>query len=389
MALLDLMLAHGAENGVEISAVTVDHGLRQEAKEEIDLVAGFCESRGIRHDVLNWHWDGKGNLQAAARDARYELIADWSFRQNLDLVALGHTKDDVAETFLMRLARSSGVDGLAKMEQLFERNGASWVRPLLDTGRAELRSYLKRQGIKWADDPSNEDEGFERVRARRVLTTLEPLDIDAETILAVAQNMFSAKSALKMYTFCEATKHAETLSGDVILPAAMGSNQSSIPPEILMRLRRTALQFVSGSKFPPRGEALTDMRTAMTEGGTYTLHGCVITEIKGENQHQDRWRISREYNAVKDLSCASDQLWDGRWQLDGRHAPDLEIRALGDAVKDTEWRESGLPRETLRSSPAIWRGNDLVAAPIAGYGDEWQAKLAGHRDDFASWLLRR
>ena len=131
------------------------------------------------------------------------------------------------------------------------------------------------------------------------------------------------------------------------------------------------------------------MEMALLDHDTYTLHGCLISKIKGDKRGNDRWRISREYNAVRHLSCTTDLAWDGRWVLTGPHAPDLQIRALGDAVKDTDWRETALPRETLEASPAIWRGKELVAAPIAGYQNGWSAKLAANRDDFANWLLRR
>ena len=169
MACLDLMLWHGAERGFSVEAVTVDHGLRPEAKDEIALVAAFCAGRGVPHSVLEWHWDGSGNLQAEARAARYGLIGAWAKDRRIDWVALGHTRDDVAETFLMRLARQAGVDGLSEMERSFTRGGLRWIRPLLAHERQHWRDYLSRHKIAWAEDPSNENAEFERVRARKVL----------------------------------------------------------------------------------------------------------------------------------------------------------------------------------------------------------------------------
>ncbi len=108
MALLDLMIWHAREMGFDVEAVTVDHGLRAEARDEIALVRAYCDAQGVPHSVLAWSWDGEGNLQAAARNARYSLIAEWAREREIDTVALGHTQDDVAETFLMRLARRAG-----------------------------------------------------------------------------------------------------------------------------------------------------------------------------------------------------------------------------------------------------------------------------------------
>lgn len=388
MACLDLMRWHGADLGFRISAVTVDHGLRAEAADEIALVAEYCAGHGIEHSVRSWSWDGTGNLQAAARDARYRLIAGWALERGIDQVALGHTQDDVAETFLMRLARASGVDGLAAMEQEFKREGIGWVRPLLSHGREDWRVYLKRHGVPWADDPSNEDERFDRVKARRVLSTLEPLGIDAEVLARVAHNLWQARTALDHYVRQEARNFVVEESGDLILPTEFPDQDHTIAPEIVFRLRREALRWVGGETYSVRADAMSDAVDAMRNGKPHTLSGCLLTPIEGEKHWQTRWRIAREFNAVKDLSTPTDVVWDGRWSLDGPHAPDLEIRALGEAVKDTPWRETHVPRLSLMASPAVWRGKTLVSAPVAGLSNGWSASATG-RGTFAQFLLSR
>ena len=389
MACLDLMLWHGRDQGFQVDAVTVNHGLRSEAKDEIALVSEYCRSRDVVHTTLNWEWEGKGNLQAKARDARYGLIAEWARGAGVDLVALGHTQDDVAETFLMRLARQSGVDGLAHMGARFERDGVTWVRPMMNHRRADWRTYLARHGVRWADDPSNEDETFERVKARKALKALEPLGIDAETLTAVAHNMGSAKQALEHYVWQEFHDFGEETHGELILPTDIATRDHLIPREISFRLVRKALMWVGGGEYPPRAEALTDMEVALRENEHHTLGGCLVNRIPGKRRFEDRWRITREYNAVKDVASSTDGLWDGRWALDGPNAPDLEVRTLGEAVKDCpDWRETGLPRQSLLASPAIWRGNELIAAPLAGLSNGWTASATG-RGTFAQFLLSR
>ena len=176
MACLDLMLWHGREQGFPVEAVTVDHGLRAEARDEIALVAAYCAERGVPHHVLRWDWDRAGNLQAEARIARYRLIGDWARGQGVDMVALGHTRDDVAETFLMRLARASGIDGLSAMERRFKREAVTWIRPIIGAGRSDWRMYLERHGIGWAEDPStgNTIRSSARVMIGRSLTKSSP-----------------------------------------------------------------------------------------------------------------------------------------------------------------------------------------------------------------------
>ena len=99
-------------------------------------------------------------------------------------------------------------------------------------------------------------------------------------------------------------------------------------------------------------------------------------------------RITREFKAVERLTGRTDTPWDTRWHLDGPHADDLEIRPLGEAVKDTPWRETGLPRTSLMASPAVWRGNELISAPVAGLSGGWIAEATG-RGKFAEFLLSR
>lgn len=388
MALLDLMAWHGAQRGLEIHAVTVDHGLRAEAADEAALVAEFCGARGIGHDVLRWDWDGHGNLQAAAREARYGLIAGWARKARVNVVALGHTRDDVAETFLLRLARSAGVDGLAAMERRFSRNGIAWVRPILRFGRDDARAYLSDRGIGWAEDASNADERFDRVKARNILAALEPLDIDADRLSRTAQHLASAKWALDWYAGQEAERLVRQDRGDLILAR---DALPPVPPEIERRLLVAGLQWVSGAAYPPRVSALAAMEAAFIDADTHTLGGCVVglTRPKGAARHE--LRITREWNAVKDGDCPTRQVWDGRWRLDGPHARDLRVRALGeDGLKQCpDWRGTGLPRVSLLASPSVWRGEALISAPIAGLSGGWTARLAPGRDDFAKSLLSR
>lgn len=391
MALLDLMAWHAADKGFEVRAVTVDHGLRPEAKAEAASVAAFCGARGIRHDILHWkEWDGTGNLQARARKARYGLMVDWALREDVGWIALGHTKDDQAETVLMRIARRSGVDGLAGMPSRFKRDGVTMIRPLLQTERNVLRNYLRDRGIGWCEDPSNEDDTFERVRARKAMTCLSGIGIDADTLATVADNAEAARWALDHYAWREVSENGIVREdrGDLILPERFLTPKHKVPTEVGRRLLIAALRWVTGAEYPPRRSAFLGIDAGLMDADRHTVGGCLISRIKAERPLDNSLRISREYNAVKDLRGPTDQVWDGRWCLDGPHAPDLEIRALGEAVKDTIWRETGMPRASLMATPAVWRGDDLVSAPVAGLTNGWTASATG-RGNFTEFLLSR
>jgi len=385
MALLDLMLWHTQDRGFTVKAVTLDHGLRTASAEEAAHVAAFCAERDVPHDVLTWSCDGTGNLPARARAARYDLIGQWARSRELDMVMLGHTRQDIAETFLMRLARGAGLDGLSAMAQRFDRNDTHWARPLLLCDRDVLRDYLHDRGIGWHEDPTNDDPAYDRSRARQVLDTLAPLGISVGTLVDAAFHLGSARHALEHVTRTEAQRLVAADRGDLILSP---NPMPPAPPEIHRRLLVRALQWVSGAEYPPRRSALINLDAALTDNGRHTVAGCLVLREQGQRRREDTLRITREWNAVRQLDTPSDAIWDGRWRLNGPHSAGLTIRALGEAVRDCPgWRETGLPRASLRASPAVWRGPDLIAAPLAGLANGWSAALAKPRDDFNAWLL--
>ena len=379
MSLLHLLAHAASARGVGLEVATVDHGLRPEATEEARLVAEACAALGLRHDTLSWTgWTGTGNLQAEARAARYRLLADWARARGLDAVALAHTRDDQAETFLLRLARQAGVDGLAAMAGEIKRGGMRFWRPVLGCTRAELRAFLERRGVTWSDDPSNEDPAYDRVRVRAALDTLAGLGIDRATLAGVAAILGDASRALKRTTHDLAAGIARVEAGDVVIDRAA---LASADPEIARRLLVAALVWVAVSEYPPRRAAVAELISAIAEDRGHTLHGCRVTS------DQDFVRISRELAAVQGLETPFGAEWDGRWRLAGPGTGGV-VRALGEAVTDCpDWRETGLPRATLMVSPALWRGETLVAAPLAGFGAGYSATIDHPAGDFAGSVL--
>ena len=365
------LLHLAVQAGLAVRVATVDHGLRLESAAEADQVARICAGLKVPHTVLRWQgWDRRGNLQDQARRARYRLLADWARGCGLGAVVLAHTCDDQAETFVMRLARGAGVDGLAAMPVRRLSQGITWLRPLLTVGRAELRAWLTGQGLPWVEDPSNDDAHYHRVRVRKALGTLAEVGITAPTLAHVAGHLAQVRVALDQQVLAAARQFARTLAGDVVLDAAC---LTELPPEILRRMLRAALLWVASSEYGPRGEALARLIAAVQAGQTATLLGCRVLVGRGVV------RVTREWQAVRDVVAEPGALWDRRWQVSGPQAKGLQVRALGEAglAHCPLWRTTGLPRASLLASPALWRGGDLVAAPLAGRPDGWQAETVG------------
>jgi len=367
MALLHAAQAWCGLMDIPIEAVTVDHGLRAEAKDEAALVGRVCEKLDVPHTVLSW--DGsraKKNLAAAGREARYRLIAGWAIERDIDSLLLGHTMDDIAETYLMRLARKSGVNGLSMMDTNFNRNGVNWARPFWQRTRAELRIYLRRNKVPWAEDPTNIDERYERAKARKAVAALEPLGITTEKLLSAALVQSSSRNALRKYASEMAKECAQNEAGDVVL-----SLSSQVAWETEWRLMTGALRYVGNRTFPPRSISLDRISQQLREQGKCSLAGCILTQEEGSI------RFTREFREVRDLEVPFGSNWDRRWFIHGPSGPNLTLRALGENLKEVpDWRATNIPRDTLLVSPAVFDGPILIAAPMAGLSNGYKAHLS-------------
>lgn len=386
VAMLHLVHKLSQTSKTSLHVVTVDHGLRVDAAEEAARVAAMSEQLGLPHARLKWEgWDHKGNMQHAARNARYKLMADWAVANDIGTIALGHTADDQAETVLMQLARRAGVDGLAAMPVRRLREGITWVRPLLGTRRAALREYLAGLGIEWTDDPSNEDIAFDRIKARKALATLAELGIDVDSLSAVATNMGRASRALDFQTFQVMREIGHISGGAVVFCARRWRAQTT---EIQRRLLLRAIKWIVGGEYGARHAAIANAMQAISSGTGATVDGCQIMLFGG------RIWIFREFQAVKYSVSDPGQLWDGRWRVvttGPTPVPDggLEVRALGPdgLLQCPDWRDKGRPHASLLSSPAVFSGDQLVAAPVAGYGQNWYAEIDGGEESFFAALL--
>ena len=355
-ALLHLCLAAG----LRVEAVTVDHRLRPESAAEAAAVGQACRALGVRHEVRVWeHGPVPGNLMDAARRARMGLIRDWARARGIGVVALGHTRDDVAETVLMGLGRAAGVSGLSGLRRRFDEGGVQVHRPLLEAGREELRGWLRAQGIGWVDDPTNEDDRFTRARARKALLALKPLGISSLRLAEVAGNLARVQEALAVQVAAAAGKWVEERAGALHFGAGLWAE----PEEVRRQVVVAGLLWLTGGDYPPRAAEVERLMRALAEGRDATLAGC---------RARGGW-LMREPRALGG-PVAVGQLWDGRWRVEG---PDAEVRALGaEGLRQVpDWRSLGLPREVLLVTPGVWEGGRLLSAPAAGLFAGWTMRL--------------
>ena len=342
MALLHLTRAWTLAHGVTLSAITIDHNLRESSAEEAAHVAQWCADLGVAHTTRVWRdWDRNGNLQDAARQARYRMINDW--RGEIEHILIGHTLDDQAETLLLRLKRGSGVDGMTGMKHVTSSQWYDLIRPLLNITRQDLRDYLAACEQPWSDDPSNDNAAFDRIAMRQLLP-LTSAGISLDRFALMATHMQRAQDALN-HTAGDVFQTIGRQQGtDLIFDQAGFFAAHS---ETQNRLLSAGLCWISGNAYRPRFEALQRALSEVQDGKTSSLHGCLIYA------HQNTLRITREYAATQD--SADQTVWDGRWQgvdLSAQH----NVQALGEhgaAQLESDLRKN-VPFRSLHVQPAVF-----------------------------------
>ena len=380
-ALLLLLSRWSRENDVELVAASVDHGLRPEAQQEIEEVRLLANSLGLAHSTLSWRGGAaKGNLQEAARCARYGLLEKWAADVGAISVALGHTEDDQAETFLLRLARGSGVDGLACMSESALRRGIQWLRPLLGIRRQELRDYLESNGIRWSEDSSNENLAFDRIKIRKAMRELETAGLSVPRLSATARQMRMAKEALQASATRGAIKVCSVNGiGDLIFSIEIWR----LEEETRCRIFAQAAMYLAGRHYRPRFRSLLRVLDAVAAGGRATLAGCMFEGTRGGDV-----LVGRE-PAFCEEPVAPGAVWDGRWQME-RIAGDGVgmVGPLGESglARCPQWKETGYRKSSLAASPSVWNHGDLVSAPLAAFANGWRANLLLGKDEFLESL---
>ena len=184
--------------GPRLIAVTVDHGLRAEAAAEARDVKRLARALDLPHRSMRWTGaKPKSGVPAAARAARYRLLAKAARENGATHILTAHTRDDQAETLLMRLLRGSGIAGLAAMAPVTEREGLLLARPFLNVSKSQLIATLRKAKISFADDPTNRDVNFTRPRIRAVMPILAAEGGDARNLARLAARLARANAAIE------------------------------------------------------------------------------------------------------------------------------------------------------------------------------------------------
>jgi tRNA(Ile)-lysidine synthase len=281
--------------GPRLIAVTVDHGLRAEAAREARDVKRLARSLDLPHRTMRWTGaKPKTGVPAAARTARYRLLAQAARAQGATHILTAHTRDDQAETLLMRLLRGSGIAGLSAMARETERDGVRLARPFLHVAKAQLVATLKKAKVDFADDPTNRDPNYTRPRLRALMPALAAEGGDSRNLARLASRLARANAAVEI--LADGAERYLALRGrgpDPGLDANIFAAEAfaAMPEEIRVRLLLRAIDRVGHEGPAELGKVealLSALDRAMTEKTIgrapklkQTLAGALVSLVGG------------------------------------------------------------------------------------------------------------
>jgi len=308
-ALMVLAADWAKQNGhSDLCVLTVDHALRENSGIEAKQVYRSAKALGLKCQILTWQHQGQSSrIQENARTARYQLMAEWCRDNDYTGIITAHNSDDQAETLMMRLARGSGVDGLAAMAAKTELFATTIYRPLLDVSRTDLRAVLIKAKHDWIEDPCNEDTKFERVRIRQTIENLEKSGLEKTSLTLSAKRLQRARSALEVMTdsfMTQAVTVFNTGHCEIDRPAF-----KALPDEIAIRALSRLIMWAGGAQIAVRMSKVERLLDVLGQQKTdkHTLAGAQIAARK------NTLIIGREFGRIETAMQTGVTNWDNRF----------------------------------------------------------------------------
>jgi tRNA(Ile)-lysidine synthase len=285
MALLRLAAAWRDAGATQfLTAATVDHGLRPDSAAEAGQVGRWAEALGISHQILRWSGaKPTAGIQERARHARYQLLFDHLRDIGSAALVTAHHADDQWETIMIRLARGSGISGLAGMSREQDLYGARLLRPLLDTSKSQLIAYCRRCGQPFFNDPSNADPRFARTQWRELAPSLHHLGLTPARAFKLAERADKADQAL--YWAADRFFSCVKISPEENVYNLDGAGEA--PLAIIEHFLQSAVVKTSGVR-PPRLDRLENLAVQLSaavragEDLRATLGGCMLALDRGQ-----------------------------------------------------------------------------------------------------------
>ncbi len=278
LALLSGLLKQ--EENKKIYFVHVDHGIRKNSGKEALQLKKILKKIQINLKIIKNNKSIKKNIQKSARDKRYQILSDFSKKNSIKALVTAHHKDDQIETFLIRLSRGSGVEGLSSMSEISKLNsGIKLLRPFLKFTKEDLKSITKKFFNKIIKDPSNKNKKFLRTNIRELTRILKSKGIDPNQIFRSIENISSTKIAINFYVKQSLKKFVKFRKKETIFDLSMFQKE---PVDVKFKIINTIVKNRTAKYYPPRAKKVLNLINRFKSKSTQksTLGGCIFEKRK-------------------------------------------------------------------------------------------------------------
>ena len=266
-------------NKVKVNYFIVNHKLRKESSKEAKYVSNLLKKIDIKCKILSWN--GKkpaNNIQAIAREKRYQLLANECKRNKINNLLVGHHLDDVLENFIIRLTRGSGLKGLISFTKRikYKSENLNILRPLLDLNKENLVFISKKVFKFYIKDPSNRNEDFKRIRVRKLLQSLEKEGLDKNKLVLTINNLKDSDQSIKFYENKNMKENTVFLKEKKT--CILKKEFFDQAHEVILRSLTTIIQTIGKKYYPTRGKSIDELINKIENKSfsKITLGGCFI-----------------------------------------------------------------------------------------------------------------
>ena len=379
LALTILLHKYALKNKIQMYAFSIDHGLRNASIAELKWLNSQLKKRKINHKIIKWkNTKPKSNIQAQARNKRYELLIKACDEINTKFLFTGHHFDDQVENILLRLIRGSGIKGLGSLKEKIKFNNSkiTIIRPLLNYPKKSLISYLASENQKYILDPTNFDNNFDRSRIRKVTQHLINEGFDSKMLAKTIKNLKDANISVN-YLINKSIKKFLHVNEYGLLFIALPKFKS-LPDEIKFRSISNILKLVGRSNYIPRSKNILNLLNYLknNESMQITIAGCLV-QIEN-NKMMVFPEVSRKLHELNIKS--RDFVWNDQFHvyMQNDYAKGLIIRYLG--KEGIEHLPSRYKKKLCQHDYApyylsIWKNSKLIAVPDIGYSDKKEKSI--------------
>ena len=258
----------------------VDHKLRSESTKEAKVVKDLLKKILITPEILTWKGKKPSkNIQSLARIKRYELMYKRCDKYKIKNILIGHHQDDLFENFFIRLLRGSGLKGLISLDKENKIGDKNLLRPLLDQKKEDLVFLSKNVFNFYIQDPTNNDEKYQRIKIRKLIKELQKNGLDKNKFFKTIKNLKYSNKVVNFYVSENLKKN--TFFSDRSNKLILNKIFFHQPYEVIFRAFSESIKLIGKKYYSVRGKKLDKIIKDIENNHSFraTLGGCIIEKV--------------------------------------------------------------------------------------------------------------